>query len=187
MHEYGNVPVPHPSTSLGMTLSLAEGQVLVRSERSGDVGQGGFVTVTASRSTKVLVVDDHPETLEVLEFVLQLAGFEVTARADGLGALGTRLDEFDAVVTDLAMPRMDGAELVRALRARMQRPVPIVVLTGQGIPFDCLDCRCCVLLRKPSMPDDVTATLRWLVESCVHECDNCAIRRMAAPPPLDVT
>ena len=136
---------------------------------------------------KVLVVDDHPETLEVLELVLQLAGFEVTARADGLSALATDLDDFDAVVTDLAMPGMDGSALVRALRTRLARPVPIVVLTGQGIPLERLDCRCCVLLRKPSMPEDLTATLRWLLESCAHECDNCANRRISSPPSLDVT
>ena len=53
---------------------------------------------------KVLVVDDHPETLEMLELVLALAGFEVTARADGLSALETSLDDYAAVVTDLAMP-----------------------------------------------------------------------------------
>ena len=126
---------------------------------------------------KVLVVDDHSETLEVLELVLTIAGFEVTAKADGSSALDTVLDEYAAVVTDLAMPGMDGTELVRHLRAKMKRPVPIVVLTGQGIPIERLDCRCCVLLRKPSLPDDIVSTLRWLLESCVHECEGCANRR----------
>ncbi len=126
---------------------------------------------------KVLVVDDHPETLEMLELVLKLAGFEVTAMADGLSALETTLDDYAAVVTDLAMPRMDGTELVRQLRARMKRPVPIVVLTGQGIRLERLDCRCCVLIRKPTLPDDLTSALQWLIESCAHECENCAHRR----------
>jgi CheY-like chemotaxis protein len=133
-----------------------------------------------------LVVDDHPETLEVLGFVLTIAGFEVTAKADGPGALDTVLEEYAAVVTDLAMPRMDGTELVRALRARMKRPVPIVVLTGQGVSLERLDCRCCALLRKPSLPDDIVGTLRWLLESCVHDCDVCANRR-AQQASTDVT
>ena len=123
---------------------------------------------------KVLVVDDHPETLEMLELVLALAGFEVTARADGLSALETSLDDYAAVVTDLAMPGMDGTELVRQLRARMKRPVPIVVLTGQGLPLERIDCHCCVLMRKPTHPDHLTSTLHWLIESCAHECETCA-------------
>lgn len=122
---------------------------------------------------KVLVVDDHPETLEMLELVLALAGFEVTAMADGLSALETSLDDYAAVVTDLAMPQMDGTELVRQLRAKMKRPVPIVVLTGQGLPLERLDCRCCVLMRKPTLPDHLTSTLQWLIESCAHECESC--------------
>jgi CheY-like chemotaxis protein len=126
---------------------------------------------------KVLVVDDHRETLEILALVLKLAGFEVTAKADGLSALDTPLDDYAAVVTDLAMPRMDGTELVRQLRARMTHPVPIVVLTGQGMPLERLDCRCCVLLLKPSLPDDLTSTLRGLMESCAHECESCSNAR----------
>jgi len=134
---------------------------------------------------KVLVVDDHVETLEVLELVLRLAGFEVTAKADGHSALNSDLHDYAAVVTDLAMPRMDGIELVRHLRTRMSRPVPILVLTGQGVSLEHLDCRCCALLRKPSLPDDLTATLRWLLESCVHECETCASRRQQ-PTPTDL-
>jgi len=135
---------------------------------------------------KVLVVDDHPETLEILELVLTIAGFGVTAKADGPGALDTDLDEYAAVVTDLAMPRMDGTELVRHLRAKMKRPVPIVVLTGQGIARERLDCRCCSLLRKPTLPNDLVSTLQWLLETCVHECDVCANRR-AQQASTDVT
>jgi CheY-like chemotaxis protein len=135
---------------------------------------------------KVLVVDDHAETLEVLEFVLKLAGFEVTTRVDGPSALRTELGDYAAVITDLAMPGMDGAELVRSLRSRMHRPVPVMVLTGQGIPCDALDCPSCIVLRKPTLPDDLTRTLRWLLDSCTHDCESCANRHPRTPV-LDAT
>jgi len=130
------------------------------------------------------VVDDHPETLELLEVVLRLGGFEVTTKRDGRAALEANLDEYAAVLTDLAMPGMDGRELVQHLRARMARPVPIVVLTGQGPLADSLECRSCAVLRKPTLPDALTPTLWWLLESCVHDCESCANRGRRPPAAL---
>jgi len=127
---------------------------------------------------QVLVVDDHPETLELLQVVLTLGGLEVTSATGGRPALEADLGRFDAVVTDLAMPGLDGFELIRLLRNRMPRPVPIVVLTGQGTPEDRMpQCRCCLVLRKPCLPDALTGAVRRLLVSCIHDCDNCANRR----------
>jgi len=81
--------------------------------------------------TNVLVADDDPGLRTVLDDALAHAGHEVTMAADGREALRRFTEKpFDLVVTDLAMPAVDGVELVRELRARSR--VPILVLTVRG-------------------------------------------------------
>jgi two-component system KDP operon response regulator KdpE len=81
--------------------------------------------------TNVLVADDDPGLREVLGGALGRAGHDVATAADGREALRVFSEQpFDLVVTDVAMPALDGHELVRELRARSA--VPILVLTVRG-------------------------------------------------------
>ena len=83
---------------------------------------------------RVLVVDDSDDTTAMLRQLLQFAGAEVATAASGAEAL--RLAEgrdFDIVVSDLAMPGMDGYELLRELRSRPRTAeVPALAVTGFG-------------------------------------------------------
>ncbi len=77
---------------------------------------------------RILIVDDEPQITRVLRTSLQSNGHEVTVAQDG----ATALEQFlktkpELVITDLAMPGMDGIELTRAIRERAQ--VPIIVLS----------------------------------------------------------
>ena len=78
--------------------------------------------------SRVLVVDDEAGIRKVVRDSLEREGHEVTICVDGQEAL-VRLEdeEFDLIVTDLSMPRMNGLELVR--EARRRSAVPILVLT----------------------------------------------------------
>jgi two-component system KDP operon response regulator KdpE len=77
---------------------------------------------------RILVVDDEPQITRVLRTSLQSNGHEVTVARDGADALDRFLEsEPDLVITDLAMPGMDGIELTREIRARSQ--VAIIVLS----------------------------------------------------------
>lgn len=81
--------------------------------------------------SRVLVVDDEAGLRKVVRDALEQAGHEVETASDGEEALGLYAEgAFDLVVTDLAMPRRDGLDLVRALRKTSQ--VPILVLTVRG-------------------------------------------------------
>jgi len=75
---------------------------------------------------------------ESLRRLLAEAGFSVTTAVDGLAALELcRERQFDLVSTDVMMPRMDGYELTRALRALpAYRDVPIVMVTSRGERID---------------------------------------------------
>ncbi len=85
-------------------------------------------------SARVLVVDDDPAIRSALADELRAADYEVEEAADG--AQGTALAAeggFDLVLTDLAMPRLDGFELVRRLRtAGAATSTPIIVLSVRG-------------------------------------------------------
>jgi len=83
-------------------------------------------------SARVLIVDDEENQRRGLAAMAAAWGFETETAADGQEAL-EKLETFaaDAIVTDMMMPRMDGAELLRRLAARPDAP-PAIVLTAFG-------------------------------------------------------
>ena len=79
----------------------------------------------------ILVVDDEPQITRVLRTSLQSNGHEVTVAHDGADALEQFLKaQPDLVITDLAMPVMNGIELTREIRERSS--VPVIVLSVRG-------------------------------------------------------
>ena len=72
-----------------------------------------------TQKTKVLVVDDHELSRDLFCKVLTSAGYAVRAASDGLNAI-RHMEEtrFDVVLTDVAMPQMDGLELLTKIRDR---------------------------------------------------------------------
>ncbi len=84
---------------------------------------------------RVLLCDDEPNLRKVLGALLQQEGFEVHAEADGESAL-SRLraapsGTFDAVISDLRMPKLDGLGVLRAI-AREDPKLPVILLTAYG-------------------------------------------------------
>lgn len=87
-----------------------------------------------ARGTAVLLVDDSLSVRKVLARRLGRLGFEVTTAQDGEEALELlRAGSFEALVTDLEMPRMNGYELIESLRHRpATRDLPVVVITTRA-------------------------------------------------------
>lgn len=88
----------------------------------------------ASRRSRILIVDDDPQFLDVLESILTEDGFEV-ARADSAPSAIARFDSepFDLVVTDKRMPGGSGVELVRHVKEKKpETPVIMVSAFGTG-------------------------------------------------------
>jgi DNA-binding response OmpR family regulator len=81
---------------------------------------------------KILAVDDEPNILLSLEFILEEENFEVRTASDGEEALAVA-EEFkpDLVLLDVAMPRKDGYEVCRILKAQPDAP-KVVMLTAKG-------------------------------------------------------
>lgn len=75
--------------------------------------------MTHQKNTKVLVVDDHALSRELFCEVLTSAGYAVRAASDGMNAIRYMEEtRFDIVLTDFAMPQMDGLELLTEIRDR---------------------------------------------------------------------
>jgi DNA-binding response OmpR family regulator len=87
------------------------------------------------RPTRILLVDDEQSILTLLSYPLRKDGYEVVRAANGSEALARFAEtEFDLVVLDVMMPRIDGLEVCRRLRASSS--VPIIMLTAKSEEID---------------------------------------------------
>ncbi len=85
---------------------------------------------TDSPRAKVLVVDDEPMIRRSFRRVLERAGYQADVAADGSEALEmVRRTEYAAVISDIAMPKLDGLSLLRALR-KIYLDIPLILVTG---------------------------------------------------------
>jgi two-component system CheB/CheR fusion protein len=90
------------------------------------------------RDIGVLVVDDSEDTVVMLQQLLELNGATVyTARSGSEALQVANQHQFDIVLSDVAMPEMDGFEFLRKLRELpAHHDVPVLALTGFGRPED---------------------------------------------------
>lgn len=116
----------------------------------------------AELKRRILIVDDEPQITRVLRTGLGTRGYDVRVAADGETALDTFNDWHpDLVITDLAMPNMDGLELCRRLRLISQ--VPIIVLSVRGeekTKVEALDAGADDYVTKPFGIEELLARLR---------------------------
>lgn len=89
---------------------------------------------------KVLVVDDEPDKRQLLSFALEMEGYKVYTAEDGIaGFAAVEKHQPDLIITDIPMPRMDGYEMVRRLRADPRtRYIPVIMqsaarVTGEDV------------------------------------------------------
>ena len=108
----------------------------------------------AARVPHVLLVDDDSDIREMYSDYLSCSGLIVTTEATGRTAFETAcLQHPDVVVTDIAMPQMDGLELSRRLREELlTRDIPIIAVSGQS-PARAHAAGADVVLVKPCEPD----------------------------------
>ena len=130
-----------------------------------------------SERPRILVVDDEPQLTRVLRTGLTSRGYDVRAAADGLAGFETFTDWHpDLVITDLAMPVMDGLELCRRVRAISA--VPIIVLSAKGeekTKVEALDLGADDFVTKPFGIDELLARVR------------ASLRRANTPPLNEAT
>ena len=111
---------------------------------------------------RILIVDDERQITRVLRTGLKGHGYDIRAAADGLSALNTFCEwRPDLVVTDLAMPNMDGLELCRRLRATSQVPIIVLSVRGEeGTKVEALDAGADDYVTKPFGIAELLARVR---------------------------
>jgi len=114
----------------------------------------------------VLLVDDEPSVLFTLQEVLAERGHRTVSAMCARHAL-EKLEDVDAVVTDLQMPGMDGMDLLRMIRER-HRLLPVVLVTAHGneeVAVSAMKAGAFDYLRKPFDPDEAALIVERALES----------------------
>jgi signal transduction histidine kinase/ActR/RegA family two-component response regulator len=122
------------------------------------------------RTSRVLLVDDDPLVREVLAGQLEDQGYRIIQASDGLAALAwlDKGEPIDLLITDFAMPGMNGLALLKAVRQR-RNTLPALVLTGFAdaavqLAIDGAEGTITALLRKPVRSDELTGSAASLLE-----------------------
>jgi two-component system phosphate regulon response regulator PhoB len=123
---------------------------------------------------KILVVDDEPETVELVEFNLKQAGFDVATAADGAEALKkARAQLPDLIVLDLMLPELDGLEVCKLVRRDPATAgIPILMLTAKATEVDRvvgLELGADDYVTKPFSPRELVLRVRKLLERGKHK------------------
>jgi two-component system chemotaxis response regulator CheY len=113
----------------------------------------------------VMTVDDSATLRQMVSFVLRGAGYEVVEAVDGLDALSKLTgQEVHLFLSDINMPKMDGLEFTRQLRAMPQyKFVPIVLLTTESHPEKRQEGKAAgatAWIVKPFQPDQLLAVMK---------------------------
>ena len=141
---------PGHGTTFVVRLPLATPPVLDRLESGGPGRHAGV-------SSRVLVAEDIPDAAEMLRLMLESMGHQVRVAADGVQAVAIAREFAPQIaLLDIGMPRMDGYEAARQIRAMLGHEVVLVALTGWGQEADQRHARDAGFdrhLTKPADPD----------------------------------
>lgn len=120
------------------------------------------------KDKKILLVDDDMRNIFAMSGLLQRSGMRVTMAENGVDAL-QKIDEnqFDIILMDIMMPKMDGYEATRKIRELHQfKKIPIIALTAKAMPEDrekCIKAGVNDYLSKPVDKDQLFSMLKvWL-------------------------
>lgn len=121
---------------------------------------------------KILVVDDEPSIVKLLQFNLEKAGFSVLTAPDGVKGLKKAMEEKpDLIVLDLMLPGMDGMDVCKTLRQEKVE-TPILMLTARDDEFDKvlgLELGADDYLTKPFSPREVIARVKAILRRTNRE------------------
>jgi CheY-like chemotaxis protein len=135
----------------------------------------GRALATAMEATPlVLVVDDSPDARILYSEYLEGCGFRVVTAEDGEEAVRAAKNEWPAaIVMDLAMPKVDGCEAIRRLRADpMTADIPIVAVSAYAFgrePMRAREAGADMCLSKPCLPPQVARVVRAMIAAGISE------------------
>jgi two-component system KDP operon response regulator KdpE len=127
---------------------------------------------------KILIADDDEQLQRALRITLGVRGYDVISAKDGAAAIDLAANAHpDLIILDLGMPRVDGLDVIRAIRAWSR--VPILVLSGRtdsAEKVDALDAGADDYVTKPFAMDEFLARIRARARVTGAEDDAAAVR-----------
>jgi two-component system phosphate regulon response regulator PhoB len=125
--------------------------------------------IKAIMKSAILVVDDEPEAVELVEFNLKQAGFNVTTAADGEEALKKAKATLPSlIVLDLMLPEIDGLEVCKLLRRDPATAgIPVIMLTAKATEIDRvlgLELGADDYITKPFSPRELVLRIRKILQ-----------------------
>jgi ATP-dependent Lon protease len=143
-------------------------------------------TLCSIQTSQILVVDDEEIARTNLEYILRKEGHQVTTAANGLEALEkVKAQEFDVVLTDLKMEKMDGIQLLESVK-QIAPHTEIVMVTGYATvssAVDALKKGAAHYLSKPIKLDELRATVREIIDKKRHmQMNRGPVLCFAGPP-----
>ena len=89
--------------------------------------------MNGNETNKILVVDDEPSMIDLMQLMLAQLGYEVSTASDGKQGLRIiESEEPDLIITDIIMPDMEGIEFIRSL-AKERKGLPVIVMSGHPV------------------------------------------------------
>jgi DNA-binding NtrC family response regulator len=148
-------------------------------EPEGSLGAGGVVD--AQISGRILLIDDDPHFLHILQRILSGEKFQVTATSNPCDAVGLlRFGNFNLIICDLRMPDCDGLNLLQSIRGSGNE-IPVIILTAYGevdTYLEAMNAGATEYLNKPIN----SAELIVVVRKCLRRGINHTINK----PPQNV-
>jgi CheY-like chemotaxis protein len=117
-----------------------------------------------NRKAKLLVVEDDPDIMKILVRTLSDAGYQVVPAYGGEDAINkVRSQKFDLVLTDLAMPRVSGVDVIQAIKANKETAnIPVIAVTAHvwdTIAQSAAQVGCDGYVSKPFSPKQLVTEL----------------------------
>ena len=133
-------------------------------EHSEQEGRSGAEeSVGEEISGRILIIDDDPHFLRVLQRILSGEKFVVTATSNPCDAIGLlRSSNFDLIICDLRMPDCDGLNLLQAIRSAGNE-IPVIILTAYGevdTYLEAMNAGATEYLNKPIKSDELVQVVR---------------------------
>lgn len=119
---------------------------------------------------KILIADDDPQILRALRVTLSARGYSVITAGDGVDAVNAAIEhQPDIFMIDLGMPKLDGIQVIEALRGWTRAPILVVSgRSGSSDKVEALDAGADDYVMKPFSIDELLARIRALTRRLPH-------------------
>lgn len=119
---------------------------------------------------RILLAEDNPPTVEVMQTELELLGYQVTVARDGVEAVErAAADSPDLIIMDILLPKIDGLKAVAQIRANPNtQNIPVLAATAKAMPGDrekCFAAGCDDYIAKPFTHIELGAKIRKLLDA----------------------